>query len=261
MSIRSRAWQCAESSRKPPMLVATQPALDGALPARAQRRRTAPRPRRPHADGLAQLANDAPPCVRAGPQGATSPLITSPRRGEGLHSGDARRRRSTPESPPRANPPPLTPALSCAGRGRTSSAPGRNTNGKPSSMSAAPALINVMVRSRAPRAGCEASNARPGRDRASSEVSLKGPANFVAPADTARRGDPARRPRQGAAGLRLPRRGRRRARGRRQDPHLDRRSARRHLPTSCTAFRISRSRSALAARGIDHRRRDLQSRQ
>ena len=66
--------------------------------------------------------------------------------------------------------------------------------------------------------------------------------------------------RQGAARLRLHRRGRRQPRGRRQEPHLDRRSARRHhqFPARHPAIRdLDRP----AARGHDDRRRDLQSRQ
>ncbi len=49
------------------------------------------------------------------------------------------------------------------------------------------------------------------------QVSLKGPANFVTAADRRAEETLYQELSQGAAGLRLPRRGRRRARGRRQD--------------------------------------------
>ena len=63
-----------------------------------------------------------------------------------------------------------------------------------------------------------------------------------------RRGDPVRRAHEGAAGLRLSRRGRRHARGHRQDPHAGSSIRSTAPPISCTAFRISRSRSRSSAR-------------
>ena len=86
----------------------------------------------------------------------------------------------------------------------------------------------------------------------------QGPGQFRHRGRPPRRADPARGARARAPRLRLSGRGRRHARGRRQDPSLDRRSARRHdeLPARHSAFRdLDRAR----ARGHDRRRRGLQS--
>ena len=138
----------------------------------------------------------------------------------------------------------------------TASGPFPHTD-KPAHSCCYSALINVMVKA-ARRAGRSLK-----RDLGEIEhlqVSLKGPANFVTMAD--KRAEEMlyddltkARPGYGFIGEEggTPRR-------RRQDPHLDRRSARRHhqLPARHPAIRdLDRP----AARRHHHRRRDLQSRQ
>ena len=119
------------------------------------------------------------------------------------------------------------------------------------------ALINVMVKA-ARRAG--RSLKRDLGEVENLQVSLKGPANFVTMADKRAEEMLLHRPHQGAAGLRLHRRGRRQARRRRQEPHLDRRSARRHhqFPARHPAIRDF---DRPAARRHHDRGPDLQSRQ
>ncbi len=113
------------------------------------------------------------------------------------------------------------------------------------------ALLNVMIA--AARKARARSSATSARSRTCRSRSRGRP--ISSPPPTARAEEiAARRADQGAARLRLPRRGRRPARGHRQDPHLDRRSARRHhqLPARHSAVRdLDRA----GARGHDRRRR------
>ena len=117
------------------------------------------------------------------------------------------------------------------------------------------ALINVMVKA-ARRAG--RSLKRDLGEVENLQVSLKGPANFVTMADRRAEEMLYADLTKARPGLRLHRRGRRHPRRRRQEPHLDRRSARRHHqlparhPAICDFDRA-------AARGHHHRRPDLQS--
>ena len=133
-------------------------------------------------------------------------------------------------------------------------APGRERSGPPERRSLAPrsATITVMIRA----AFAAAKNLK--RDFGEVEhlqVSEKGPGDFVSHADIKAERMLRAELLQDAAGLRLPRRGRRRDQGRRPQP-LDRRSARRHdqLPARRAALRhLDRPR----ARRRDHRRRHL----
>ena len=128
------------------------------------------------------------------------------------------------------------------------------SRGRPTTAMLRSALLNVMI-----KAARKAARTLK-RDFGEVEhlqVSLKGPANFVTAADRRAEADPARGTDAGASRLRLPGRGRRTPRRPRQDPYLDRRSARRHLqfPARHPAFRdLDRAR----ARGHDRRRRRLQ---
>ena len=90
------------------------------------------------------------------------------------------------------------------------------------------------------------------------QVSKKGPGRLRLRRRPEGRADAVRGAERGAAGLWLPGRGTRPDRRQRQDPHLDRRPARRHhqLPARHSALRHHRR---AGARGPDRRRGDLQS--
>ena len=137
-------------------------------------------------------------------------------------------------------------AKPCAG-GCKKAAPlrGHQAKGTRTSMHRS-ALLNVMV-----KAACRAGRSLK-RDLGEVEnlqVSLKGPRNFVTAADRRAEAIAARGARQGAAGLRLSRRGRRRPRRRRQDAIAGSSIRSTAPPISCTASRISPSRSRSSANG------------
>ncbi len=117
------------------------------------------------------------------------------------------------------------------------------------------ALINVMIA--AARKAARALK-RDFGEVENLQVSLKGPGNFVTAAD--RRAEETLRSRacQGPTGLRLSRRGKRQPRRHRHDPHLDRRSTRRHHQLSPRHPAV-RHLDRVGALRHDRGRRDLQS--